>query len=61
MAEIEEYLPDLAYYFPYAIYAIVVGAIIMGLAQDHKALAIYCITMATVLLIVYIWDVDQIF
>jgi len=49
-------IPDVADYFPYAIYAIILGAVIMGFAQDHRALALYCIVIATVAVISYIWE-----
>jgi hypothetical protein len=47
---------ELASYLPYAIHAIVVGAVIIGLAQEHRALALYCIVIATLAVISYVWE-----
>jgi len=49
---------DVTSYLPYAIHAIIIGSVIMGLAQEHRALALYCIVIATVAVISYIWEAE---
>ena len=57
--EFEELLVELKPYIPIAIYALMVGAILVSIAQEHRTIAIYLILLATAVVSMYVWETDE--